>query len=394
MIEIEKVSEDQALMKEFVKSLSKQYDEEYFLTKTKSKEFPNEVWNDLAKNGYLGMIVPEKYGGGEFKVDDLRVFLREMAKYKLISLQFVSQIIVSNILSKWSNEEQRKKYLPQLISGTRFSFAITEPNEGADISDIKTTAVEEEGYYRLNGHKIFITGAKESKYMLVATRVIPKDVKGDNKRMNINLFLVDSDCDGINMMLQDVGVTTAGDMLITGDRQYDVRFNDVIVPSENMVCRDGTKNTYLLDISNLLNIIMAAIAIGWGENVLTKGVEYAKQRVLYEEPIGAYQGIQHPMVRARTSLELANLMAQRAARAYDAEEDLELVEIYVNAAKFSASEAANEACNIAMQSHGGYCVDRGYGLITLLPLIRLTRHIPISNEIILDRFGKYLLGST
>ena len=395
MIEIERVSEDQALIREFVRDLSKKYDEEYLLTKTENKEFPVEVWNELAENGYLGMIVPEEYEGGGFKADDLRVFVKEMAKYRLISLQFVSQIIDSDILSKYGSEEQKRKYLPQTISGTRCSFAVTEPDAGIDVFDIKTTAVEEGGHYKLNGHKIFITGAKESRYMLVAARTTPyKDVKDSDKRMGISLFLIDSDCEGISTMLQDVGVTTQGEMLITGDRQYGVHFDDVMVPSENMIGREEMGGTYLFDVFNLLNIITAAMAIGWGENVLAKGVEYAKQRVLYEDPIAAYQGIQHPMVRAKTSLELANLANQRAARAYDAEEDPELVEIYANAAKFEASEAANEACDIAMQAHGGYCVDRGYGLITLLPLIRLTRCIPISNEIILDHFGEYILGST
>jgi len=382
----EKLSEDQKLIVDFVGDLAKKYDKDYFIDKAKIKEFPIEVWNDLADYGYLGIIIPEKYGGGEFKIDDLRVFVKEMSKNGLISLQFVSNLIDSIIILRYGNEDQKNKYLSEMVSGTRFSFAVTEPDVGTDVSNLKTNAVREGDHYRLNGLKKFITGAKESKYMLVVTKIV-----SDGEERGIGFLLVDPKSNGIDMTPIYIGVTTPENTIITGDSHYEISFDGVMVPKDNLIGGEDMREEHLFDAFVLWRIVIASMALGWGENVLEKGVEYAKQRIVFEDPIGAYQAIQHPMVRAKSELELAALINRRAAIAYDNKEDPEILEEFANMAKLTSSEAAYKACDIAMQCHGGYSFDKGYGLITLAPLIRLTRIIPISNEAILDKFGEYVI---
>jgi len=396
MIEIEKLTNDQELIKDFVESLSKKYDSEYFLKKVKNKEFPIELWNEIANNGYLGIIVPEKYGGGNFGIDDLRVFVGEMAKNGLMSFQLVSQIIVCDIMHKYGNDEQKNKYLPEIISGARCSFAFSEPDAGTNTFNIVTDAFKEEEHYKLSGHKTYITGVKESKYMLVVARTTSNnDLKDISKSPTISLFFVDPKSKGINITPQNIGFRSTSEreeMLITGDVQYDIYFDDVIVPKENLIGKENEGIGYLYNTFNLLKIMIAAMAIGWGKNVLNKAVEYAKKRTVFEDPIGSYQAIQHPMARAITDLELANLANQIASKACDSEEDINLVTTYANVARYVASEAAYEAWDIAMQSYGGYSLDREYGIITLWQPILSTRIIPISNEVILDHFCKHGLG--
>ena len=395
MIEIEKITDEQDLMKSFVKDLSEKYDLEYMLEKIRNKEFPIELWNDIAKNEYIGIITPEEYGGGDFKIDDLRVFVGDMARNGLMMLQLASQIIDCDIIANYCNEDQKSKYIPQIFSGTRCSFAMTEPESGESTFDLKAIASKEGDYYKLNGHKTYITGAKESKYMLVVARTMPyKDVKDIDKHLGVSLFFIDTESQGIDMTPQDIGFRATSlreEMLITGDIQYDVHFADVRVPKENLIGEEDEGGRYLYDSFNLSKIMTAAMAIGWGRNVLDRAVEYAKQRAIFEDPIGSYQAIQHPMARAKTDLELANLTNQRAARAYDNGENKREVSIYAEVAKFAASEAAYKACDIAIQTHGGYSFDRDYGIIPFWQPILLTMIAPISNEIILDHFGEYVL---
>ena len=383
----EELGEDQKLMADFVGDLAKKYERDYFVDKAESKEFPIEVWNDLAEYGYLGIILPDEYGGGEFKIDDLRVFVEEMSKNGLIPLQFVSNLIDSILILRYGNEDQKNKYLPEIISGTRFSFAITEPDVGTNVSNLKTNAVREGDYYRLNGQKRFITGAKESKYMLAVTKIV-----SDGEEKGIGFLLVDPQSDGVGMVPIHIGVVNPEETMITGDSHYEVSFDDVMVPKENLIGEENMKEEHLFDVFVLWRLVIASMALGWGRNVIEIGAEYAKERIVFEDPIGAYQAIQHPMARAKTDLELAALVNQRAAIAYDNKEDPEVVEELANISKLTTSEAAYDACDIAMQCHGGYCFDKGYGLITVAPLIRLTRIIPISNEAILDQFGERVIG--
>lgn len=378
------LTEEQKLIVNFVKNLARKYDRAYWLSKAQKKEFPREMWDEIAKNGYFGMIVPKEYGGGNFKIDDLRIFIEELGIQGIVTLHFISFFMDCILIVKHASEAQKRELLPQMASGTYFSFAITEPDAGTNSFKIKTSATKKGDYYLLNGQKLFITGADESRYMVVVTRTIPYEMV-ENKRKGLSIFVIDSHSKGVTMVPQGVE-------LVAPEKQYTVFFEDVEVPAENLIGEENEGFSYLFSSLNLERIIIAAYVGGMGKHVLEKGVRYARQRKLFDAPIGAYQGIQHPLSRAWMELELASMVNQRAARAFDEGESPQIVGLYANMAKYVASEAAFKACDIAIQAHGGYGMTREYDVITFLPNIRAMRVAPVNNEMILNYIGEHFLG--
>lgn len=380
------LTQEQRMIREFVEELAKKYDRDYWLKKAKKKEFPKEMWDDIAAHGYFGLIIPEEYGGSGGSVDDLRVFIEELGRQGIVTLHFISFFMDCILLLKHGNEEQKRRYLTEMASGTYFSFAITEPDAGTNSFKIKTMAKREGDYYILNGQKLFITGADESKYMIVVTRTTSyDDVKHSDKRKGFSLFLVDSHSEGITKYPQDVEI-------VSPERQYTVFFENVKVPKENLIGREDEGFSCLFSGLNLERIIIASFSLGLGKHVLEKGIRYAKQRKLFDVPIGAYQGIQHPLSRAMVALEQASLTNQVAARLVDQGEDEKVVGLYANMAKLTASEAAFQACDIAIQVHGGYGLTAEYDVISLLPIIRALRIAPVNNEMILNYISEHYLN--
>jgi len=378
------LTEEQKMIATSVEKIAKKYDRKYWLEKARQLEFPQEMWNEIAANGFFGMIIPKEYGGSDLKIDDLRVFIEELSRQGISTLHFISFFMDCIFLVKHANEEQKKRWLPKMAGGTYFSFAITEPDAGTNTFKIKTQAVREGDYYKIKGQKLFITGGAESEHMVLITRTTPYE-QVEDKRDGFSIFVVDSNSQGITMQQQDIGI-------LSPDKQYTVFFDDVKVPVENRIGEEGRGINYLFSGLNLERIIIASYALGWGKFALKKGVDYAKQRVLFEVPIGAHQGLQHQLSRAHINLELATLSNQRAARAYDNNENSKVIGLYANMAKLAASEAAFQACDVAIQVHGGSGMTEEYDLVNLLPLIRAMRVAPINNEMVLNYIGEHQLG--
>jgi len=378
------LTEEQKMIATSVEKIAKKYDRKYWLEKARQLEFPQEMWDEIAANGFFGMIIPKEYGGSDLKIDDLRVFIEELSRQGISTLHFISFFMDCIFLVKHANEEQKKRWLPKMAGGTYFSFAITEPDAGTNTFKIKTHAVREGDYYKIKGQKLFITGGAESEHMVLITRTTPYE-QVEDKRDGFSIFVVDSNSEGITMQQQDIGI-------LSPDKQYTVFFDDVKVPVENRIGEEGRGINYLFSGLNLERIIIASYALGWGKFALKKGVDYAKQRVLFEVPIGAHQGLQHQLSRAHINLELATLSNQRAARAYDNNENSKVIGLYANMAKLAASEAAFQACDVAIQVHGGSGMTEEYDLVNLLPLIRAMRVAPINNEMVLNYIGEHQLG--
>jgi alkylation response protein AidB-like acyl-CoA dehydrogenase len=268
-----------------------------------------------------------------------------------------------------------------------------EENEGMSLFDINMRAYKDDGNYKLNGQKNYVVGAKNSSKMIIAART--KAISKDDKKTGISLFILDSNANGIEMIPKEINVRVTPEkelMMITGDTFFQVNFNEVNVSEKNLLGEENSGGEYIQETSNLIMLMTAACAIGWAENVLDKAVEYAKKRVIFEEPIGSYQAVQHPMVRAKTDIELAKLALDRAVSAYDNKEDIDEVSVYAGVSKYAATEAAYNACDISIQAHGGYSFDRETGIITLWPLILLSRIIPLNNDVILEKFSEAALG--
>jgi acyl-CoA dehydrogenase len=379
-------TDEQRMIREFVADLAKKYDRKYWLQKAETKEFPHEMWDEIARNGYFGLIIPEEYGGGGGSTEDLRIFIEELGRQGIVTLHFISFFMDCILLMKHGNEQQKKKFLTEMASGTYFSFAITEPNAGTNSFKIKTEARKEGDYYVLNGQKLFITGANESKYMIVITRTTPyENVKDSDKRKGFSLFVVDSHSDGITKYPQDVEI-------VAPERQYTVFFDNVKVPAENLIGEENEGFSCLFSGLNLERIIIASYSLGIGKHVLDKGVRYAKERILFDAPIGSYQAIQHPLSRAMVALEQASLTNQMAARLADQGEKDKIVGRYANIAKLTASEAAFQACDTAIQVHGGSGLTRDYDVITFLPIVRALRIAPVNNEMVLNYISEHQLG--
>jgi acyl-CoA dehydrogenase len=366
----------------FVAKLAKKYDRSYWCKKAESEYFLHEMWEDIAKSGYFGMVIPEEYGGSNFSYTDLIIFLEELGRHGIITLHFVS-FFMDCVLVMHGDEELKRKFLPLMSSGTYFSFAITEPDAGSNTFKIRTRATRDGEYYRITGQKIYITGADESEYMVVVTRSTPYE-EVDDKRSGISLFIVDSHSAGISMQLQNVEI-------FSPERQYTVFFDDVKVPAKNLIGEEGKGVDYLFDGLNLERIVVAAYCLGLGKYALHKAIEYANERNIFGGPIGSYQGLQHPLARAYVGLRLASLANHAAAKAMDKENDRRLVGLYANMAKLSGSEEAFKACDIAIQVHGGGGLTREYDVINISNMVRAMRVAPVSNELILNYISqKYL----
>jgi len=237
----------------------------------------------------------------------------------------------------------------------------------------------------------------EAKKLIIAARTASED--GD--KGGISLFILDPETDGIEISPKEINIRTTVTlepefMTITGDRVYEVRFDNVEIPAQNMIGQEHMGGQYVQEAADLFMMMMATAAIGWGDYVLDKAVAYAKKRVIFEAPIGSYQGVQHPLARAKTELEWAKLAVERAVTAYqnqknkdDGKDD---ISVYASIAKYAATEAAYTAFDVSLQTHGGYSADRETGIITLWPMVLLSRIIPLNNDVILEKYAEAALG--
>ncbi len=390
MFEREGYTADQGSLAAFVGQLAEDFDSTYFLENMKKGDSPARFWSILGEGGYLGILAPEEYGGAGSRPEDLVVFLHNMARNGLASHRLMNQLLCCDLLSRYGSDEQKREHIPAIVSGSLYCPAIMEETEGLDLFDFEMKAVARGESFLLSGTKRYVPGACDAERWIVAARTAETGV--DEREQGISLFMVSPQSPGIEMIPRELNVRVTAEeemMLITGDAFFDVVFEDVEVSRADLIGPENSAAEAIATSANLLFLMTAVTAIGWGENVLEKAVEYAGNRTIFEEPIGAYQAIQHRLVRARTELELAKLAIARAVGSYaNNEAD---VGVYSSIAKCAASEAAYQACDISLQTHGGYGFDRETGIITLWPLILLSRILPLNNEVILEDFAEAAL---
>ncbi|MBN1380296.1 MAG: acyl-CoA/acyl-ACP dehydrogenase [Deltaproteobacteria bacterium] len=374
-------SDDQLAIANFIDKLAKKFDRNYWLNKAEKKEFPKEMWQTIAEDGYFGLIVPEAYGGTHMRIDDLRIFLEEIAGKGLMTLHFVS-FFMDCIMVMHGSEALKNKYLHRMAKGEYFSFAITEPDAGTNTFNIKTISRKNKHSYLINGQKVFITGAGESKSMVIVTKAAANE---RNRKGGLTLLMVDTNSNGITLNDQQVEI-------VSPDRQYTIFFDEVEVPEENLIGEEGKGFSYLLSGLNLERVMVSSLALGMGKYVLQKAVEYARQRNVFGVPIGAHQAVQHSLTRAFVDLQTATLVNKKAAVAIDESPNSPQAGLYANVAKLCSSEAAFRACDAALQTHGGYGFSKEYDIINFVNSIRLLRIAPVNNEMILNHVGEHFLS--
>jgi len=348
-----------------------------------ANEFPERLWQALADAGFLGTLVPQEHGGAGLGLREMAVLMEAMASEGMaLLLMIVSTTMATIALARHGSDEQKRRYLPGLADGTiRFCFAITEPNAGSNSFRMETLAARDGDGFRIKGQKYFISGAEQAQHVLLVTRTTPAREVAD-RRAGLSLFIVDTDAPGFAKQVQDTALNET-------ERQWTLFFDDVRVPRSALIGEEGRGHRYLFDLLNPERVVSAAIAIGLGRYVLGRAVAYARDRKVFQVPIGAHQGLAHPMALAHAHLELASLMTRKAAWLFD---QGRAGGAEANIAKMTAADAGLEACDIAIQAHGGNGFTREYEVVTYWPLIRLIKTAPVSREMILNFIGEHVLG--
>jgi acyl-CoA dehydrogenase len=348
-----------------------------------ANDFPERLWSALADAGYLGLLVPEEHGGAGLGLVEMATLMETMgAEGMALLLMIVSTVMSTIALARHGTEEQKRRYLPGLAKGTtRFCFAITEPNAGSNSFRLETLATRDGDAYRIRGQKYFISGVEQAQHCLLVTRTTAAREVSD-KRAGLSLFVVDTDAPGFSRQVQDTALNET-------EQQWTLFLDDVRVPRANLIGEEGRGHRYLFDLLNPERVAGAAIACGLGRYVLRKACEYVRDRKVFDVPIGAHQGLAHPMALASAHLDLASLMTRKAAWQFD---HGQASGPEANIAKMAAADAGLEACDIAIQAHGGNGFTREFEVITYWPLLRLIKTAPVSREMILNYIGEHVLG--
>jgi alkylation response protein AidB-like acyl-CoA dehydrogenase len=349
------------------------------------------LWAEAGKLGYLGVNLPEEYGGGGGGISELSIVLEESGAAGCpLLMMIVSPAICATVIARFGTDEQKRQWLPGLADGSlTMAFGITEPDAGSNSHRITTTArrdgwgsprTKSGGGWVLTGRKVFVSGVDIADATLIVGRT-EDDRTGTLKPC---LFIVPRDAEGFQRSVIDMELQAQ-------EKQFELVLDDVRLPADALV---GDEDAGLLQLFAGLNperIMTAAFAIGMGRHALAQAVEYAKTRQVWKTAIGAHQAIAHPLAQAHIELELAKLMMQKAAALYDAGDDTGAGEA-ANMAKYAAGEACVKAVDQAVHTLGGNGLTREYGLAKLIAAARVARIAPVSREMILNYVSHQSLG--
>ncbi|MEE9586835.1 MAG: acyl-CoA dehydrogenase family protein [Hyphomicrobiaceae bacterium] len=377
------LSDEQRMIYGYGAELAKSYNHKYWMGKARAHEFPTEMWKQAGDDGFLGIMVPEEYGGTGLGMTEMALLMEGLSNAGIPLLALViGPTMTMSFIAHHGSEEQKQRYLPAGCRGEmNFCFAITEADAGSNSMRINTLAKPRGNRFTLSGGKTFITGADVADHALVVARTTPyADVK--KRTDGFTLFMVDLDAKGVERHPLKINIPAP-------ESQCSIFFDDVDLGPENVVGQVGKGFEILFDTLNPERIVIAAMCCGIGRFALERAVEYSNERKVFDGPIGAYQGVQHPLAKARTEVELASLMMRKAAWAFDNGEPAGEA---ANMAKYSAAEAGIAAVDAALQCHGGNGFTEDYGIYELYPLVRLMRTAPVNRELILSYIGEKVMG--
>ncbi|MFE2050067.1 acyl-CoA dehydrogenase family protein [Streptomyces sp. NPDC059459] len=341
-----------------------------------------QFWQEAAKLGYIGVNLPEAYGGGGGGIAELSLVLEEMgAAGNPLLMMIVSPAICGTVIARFGTEAQKREWLPALADGSRLmAFGITEPDAGSNSHRITTTARRDGTDWLLTGRKVFISGVD----IADATLIVGRTEDARTGRLKPCLFIVPRDTPGFERRQLDMELNAE-------EKQFELTLDDVRLPAGALV---GDEDAGLLQLFAGLNperVMTAAFGIGMGRYALTRALDYARERTVWKTPIGAHQAIAHPLAQAHIELELARLMTQKAAHLYDAGDDMAAGEA-ANMAKYAAGEACVKAVDQAVHTLGGNGLTREFGLARLITAARVARIAPVSREMILNYVSHQTLG--
>ncbi len=368
-------SPEHELLRASVREVAAGFGHEYYVEKVRHGGTLDELWDALGDLGFFGVHLPEEHGGGGAGITELAIVCEEVAAQGCpLLLILVSAAICGELIGRFGTEEQKAQWLPGLARSEKMAFAITEPDAGSNSHRLSTTATRDGDVYRLRGTKTYISGVDEADRMLVVTRTGVDEATGHGL---LSLFVVDTDAPGLTRTPIPTGIQSP-------ETQFTLFFDDVEVPASH---RLGDEDDGLRVVFYGLNperITGAALSAGIGRYALDKASAYARERRVWDVPIGAHQGVAHPLAEAKIDLELSRLMIAKAAWAHDTDADRAVAGEAANMAKFAAADAGLACLDTAIQAHGGNGMASEYGLVDLWGLARLLRIAPVSREMILN----------
>jgi alkylation response protein AidB-like acyl-CoA dehydrogenase len=371
-------NEERQALRRAVAAMSANYGADYYLEKARVGQHTDELWTEAGKLGFIGVNLPEEFGGGGAGMYELSLVMEEMAASGCALLMMVvSPAINGTIISKFGTDEQKKRWLPGIADGSiTMAFAITEPDAGSNSHRITTTARRDGSDWILSGQKVFISGVDQSQAVLVVGRTAQTGPGAKAESLRPALFVVPTDALGFTYTRIDMEI-------VSPENQFQVFIDDVRLPSDALVGSEDAAIAQLFAGLNPERIMGAASAVGMGRFAIGKATDYVKTRQVWKTPIGAHQGIAHPLAQNHIEIELAKLMMQKAATLYDGGDDFGAAEA-ANMAKYAAGEASVRAVDQAVQSLGGNGLTKEYGIASVLTASRLARIAPVSREMILN----------
>ncbi|MFS0737134.1 acyl-CoA dehydrogenase family protein [Sphingomonas sp. 1P06PA] len=374
------LSEHHAALRASVAKLMAGFGRKYFQDVYARGETPDALWQALGDSGFLGVHIPEEHGGGGGGLADYYVVIEEVAAHGCPLLAMVINSICAPIIAAHGSDELKRTWLPGLAAGTkRMAFSITEPNAGSNTHNVSTVARETADGWTISGSKYWTSAIDESDAVLIVAR---DEARSTPERSALSLFIAPTDAPGISWHRIDSALRVP-------EQQFTVFYDDVKLPASALI---GTAGAGLKQVFVGLNperVAAAAINNGIARFALDQAASYARDRQVWKTPIGAHQGVAHPLAESYVGVQSARLMAARAAQLFDAGEDAAEA---ANMAKFLAAETSLKALDQAIQTHGGNGLSYEYGLADLWFVARLHKTAPVSREMILNHVAQHSLS--
>lgn len=383
------LTEDQQLIRQSVAELAAKFDDHYWMTKDLAHEFPREFYDAIAGGGWLGMTIPEEFGGHGLGITEATILAEEVARSGG-GMNAASSIHMSIFgmqpVVVFGSEEMKAETLPRIAHGDlHVCFGVTEPTAGLDTTRITTFAKRDGSDYIVNGRKVWISKALESEKILLLTRTESREdvqKRGGKPTDGLTLFLTDIDRDHVDIRpITKMGRNAVG--------SNEVFIDDLRIPAEHRIGEEGKGFSYILHGLNPERMLIAAEALGIGRVALERAVRYANERVVFDRPIGMNQGIQFPLADSLARLDAAELILRKATWLYDNGKPCGRE---ANMAKYLCADAGFAAADRALQAHGGMGYSEEYAVSRYFRESRLMKIVPISQEMILNFLGSHVLG--
>ena len=379
-------SQELEMIRETAREIASDYDDEYFLEVSQGTE-PTEFWDDCADAGFLGATIPREYGGEGMGFWELSAIVEELCTNGCLGAEmlFVVNVCFGGItLTENGSEEQKEEWLPGICDGdVNFAMALTEPDAGHNAPNMDTFAERDGDEFVIDGTKQWISGVDVADGMLLVARTSPKDESA--KMQGVTLFLVDPHDPAIERRELDVGIPTP-------ENQFELSIDGYRAHEEDIIGTEGMGMYQLFDTVNPERLLGASGAVGVGKCALNRAVDYANEREVFDQPIGAHQGVQHPIADSWAKLQSAGLLTRKAAWMVDNEPDPKKTAEVSNMAKLRATEVGHEATDVALQTHGGNGFSREYTVIEMWKGTRLGKVAPGSTEMMRNHVAEHTLG--